>query len=82
MEAGSIRRADQYQYDNLMADNSDGGDGGDEGVSERRTCCNLICGVPAPDEAKVNCFCFRISKRVIKNVLMFVIVLAIYMMFL
>lgn len=68
-----------------MADSSfDEGDGGDEGgaFSERPTCCSLICGIPTPDEPKVNFICFRISRRVIKNVLMFVIVLVFYMLFL
>lgn len=49
---------------------------------ERASCCEIICGRPRTDEPKVNLVCCSLSKRVLKNMVMFVIVLLVYMFFL
>jgi len=46
------------------------------------SCCQLICGRPSTDEPKLNLICCNVSKRVVKNMIMFVVVLLVYMFFL
>ena len=46
------------------------------------SCCEIICGRPRVDEPKLNLLCCHISKRVVKNIFMFVVVLMVYIFFL
>ena len=77
---GSVRGADRYNYDTLVGgpDNSMDMIEGGGGLS----CCEIICGRPSTDEPKLNLLCCRVSKRVMKNVVMILAVLALYCFFL
>ena len=71
LETGSVRTADQYNYEALV--------GEDSMMYDRQpSCCEMICGTPSTDEPKVNLICCNISKRVIKNMIMFAVVLLVY----
>ena len=74
----SVRTADNYNYDMLVGGPNDSIDMHGNGQS----CCELICGRPHIDEPKVSLVCCSMSKRVIKNAVMFVVVLLIYIFFL
>ena len=57
---------------------------GDDSVTYDRSpsCCELICGTPSIDEPKLSLGCCNVSKRLIKNAVMFLVVLLIYIFFL
>ena len=77
---GSVRGADQYNYDTLVGGPESSMDMIDQGG--HISCCELICGRPSTDEPKFNLICCRVSKRVVKNILMIVTVLLLYCFFL
>ena len=71
----SVRTADHYNYEALVDGNS--------GIMDHRpSCCEVLCGRPRLDEPKVNLICCNVSKRVVKNVVMFTVVLLVYIFFL
>lgn len=76
-ELPSVRSADRYNYDTLV-----GGATDSTSFDERASCCEIICGRPQVDEPKLNLLCCSLSKRVVKNMVMFVIVILVYMFFL
>ena len=74
-DCASVRTADRFNYDMLVA-NTEGGSifGGDQELS----CTELLCGMAREDEPKLNMGCCTVSKRVVKNMVMFTVVLIIY----
>lgn len=78
-EGSSVRTADQYNYEALV-----GGQADHDSLSfdQNVSCCELICGRPRLDEPKVNLLCCQVSKRLLKNIVMFVFVLFVYIFFL
>ena len=74
-----VRTPDQYNYTNLLGDD-------DQmtayNQSQDINCCEMVCGRPSANEPKCNIICCKISKRVLKNMLMFTVVLLIYGLFL
>lgn len=69
----SLRSADQYNVDMML---------GEDESQVQPSLCELIFGRPSEDEPKLNCGCMRVSKRVIKNVVLFTVVIAVYVFFL
>ena len=45
-------------------------------------CCEMICGRPSDTEPKCNMLFCNVSKRILKNMLMFMVVLLVYALFL
>lgn len=52
---------------------------GDEGGA---SCYELLCGTPNENEPVYNLLCFSVSKRVVKNVTMFILALVFYVLML
>lgn len=50
--------------------------------TENPSCMEILCGRPSTDEPQVNLLFCNVSKRVLKNMVMFAIVLAMYIFFL
>lgn len=71
----SVRSADQYNYDMLM--NTEGSFYGDGGEI---SCYDLLCGTPRDNEPVFSFLCFSVSKRVVKNISMFIFVLLFYVL--
>ena len=73
-----VRTPDQYNYSTLV-----GGDD-DSAMYDQRgmNCCEMLCGRPSVNEPKCSVLCCRVSKRVLKNMVMFAIVLVAYVLFL
>ena len=42
------------------------------------SCTELLCGAATDNEPRINLVCFDVSKRVVKNMAMFVFVLLVY----
>ena len=76
-EEASVRAADPMYYDTLVG-------GADDSISydRRASCCELICGRPRLDEPKCNLLVCNVSRRVLKNMLLFLSILLIYILFL
>ena len=72
-----VRTPDQYNYTTLLGDE-------DSSMYDQRSlnCCELLCGRPSTNEPKCSLICCSISKRVLKNIVMFAVVLAVYVFFL
>jgi len=75
-EEGSVRAPDLMYYDTLV--------GGDEstGHDHSVSCCEVLCGRPRANEPKCNLLLCNVSRRVLKNMAMFVVVLILYILFL
>ena len=71
------RQADNYNYDMLMGEN---GENHDSTVPS--SCCHFLCGTPSVDEPKINMLCCKPTRRVVKNLFLFLLVLLIYIFFL
>ena len=72
----SVRAADPMYFDTII--------GGDESFSydQNVSCCELICGRPRVDEPKCNLLICNVSRRVLKNMLLFLGLLFVYVIFL
>ena len=76
----SVRSADQYYQDQMVGGVDDMAYY--EELRARTGCCSFLCGTPTPGEPKISLGCFSVSKRVLKNIFMFLLVLVAYCTFL
>ena len=72
-ECMSVRTADRFNYDMMVTEGS-----AYHGGEQELSCIELLCGTARDDEPKLSLICCTVSKRVVKNIVMFITVLMIY----